>query len=119
MAVCVALGIIVVFNIIDISSRPQPPLWQAIAAGLALAIFLMPFFFLAVSRTLWFMSPWKGIAILAAAMIAPVIMQRMSALDVTDPLLFLAGAFGPLVVTLLIILVTRWLNQKRHRSSAS
>ena len=119
MGVCVALGNIVVFNIIDISSRPKPPLWQAVAAGLALSIFLIPFFFLAVSRTLPFMSPWKGIAILAAAMIAPIIMQRMSALGVTDPLLFFAGSFGPLVITLLIILIMRWMNQKRHESRAS
>ena len=113
IGVCVALGTMYVFNIIDITDRPKPPLWQAIAAGVALSALLIPFFFMAVSRTLPFMSPWEGVATLTAAMLTPAIMQRMSALGITNPFLFGGGCIGFIVVTFLI---TRWI-QKRNRSS--
>jgi len=65
--VCVVLGNILVFNIIAISDRATPPLWQALAAGLALSLFLMPFFFISVQRSLAIMSPWVGLATITAA----------------------------------------------------
>ncbi len=108
-AICAALGNIYVFHIVDFAGGLKPPLWQMIGAGLALALFLMPFFFLAVSRTLLFMSPWEGLAILTAASLIPPILARTGALGVTNPVLLIGGCIVFLVATFLVTrLIIRW-----------
>ena len=99
------LGNILVFNIIAISDRATPPLWQALAAGLALSLFLMPFFFISVQRSLAIMSPWVGLATITAACLAPAIMQRLAAEGITNPFLMTA----PIGLILVTFLVTRWI----------
>ena len=103
--VCVVLGNILVFNIIAISDRATPPLWQALAAGLALSLFLMPFFFISVQRSLAITSPWVGLATITAACLAPAIMQRLAAEGITNPFLMTA----PIGLILVTFLVTRWI----------
>ncbi|WP_212365559.1 hypothetical protein [Bradyrhizobium jicamae] len=107
--VCIVLGNILVFNIITISDRATPPLWQALAAGLALSLFLMPFFFISVERILVVMSPWEGLATMTAAFLAPVIMQRLAAEGITNPFLMSA----PIGLILVTFLVTRWIVKGR------
>ena len=110
MVVCVVLGNFLVFNIIGISDRATPPLWQAAAAGLALSLLLMPIFFMIVGRILMVMPPWEGLATITAACLAPVIMQRLAAEGITNPFLMTAP-IGLIVAT---FLVTRWIVKRNH-----
>jgi len=113
----VALGQIYAFNIIDLADRPQPPLWEALALGLGLSVFMLPAFFLCVSRMIPMVSPWEAVATMTAAALLPAFFQRIPSLgltpSVTNYFLLLAGCFGFIGGTFLI---TRWI-LKRNKSS--
>ena len=111
---CIALGNIYVFSIIDMASRPKPPWWQAVAASLALSAFLLPFFFLSVSRMLPNISPWKAVSVLAGAMLYPAVLQRMSVLGITDPFVLVGACIGFILVALPI---TTWIIQKLKKTA--
>ena len=113
----VALGQIYAFNIIDLADRPQPPLWETFALGLGLSVFLLPGFFLSVSRMIPMVSPWEAVATMTAVALLPAFFQRIPSLgltpSVTNYFLLFGGCIGFIAGTFLI---TRWI-LKRNRSS--
>jgi hypothetical protein len=110
--VCIAFGGLVAFKAIYFGTGPSPPLWQAIGGGLALGLFIMPFFFMAVARASWHMSPWEALATLTAVMLCPLAPWRVGALGV-NPFLTLAGCIAFVVAAFLVARVI----VKRRRSS--
>jgi len=74
-----ALGNMIVFHAIIFGIRPSQPLWQAIATGVAIGLFLMPFLFMSVARALPYTSPWAALATMAAAFACPLLMSGLAA----------------------------------------
>jgi hypothetical protein len=112
--VCIALGNIYFFNIVDIALGPKPPLWQTVAAGLALSAFILPFFFMGVSRMLPSVTPWKAVSVLTGAMLYPVVLQRMSVLGISDLFVLVGGCIGFILVALPI---ATWIIQKLKKTA--
>lgn len=108
-----ALGIIIFFHIVYFSPPPYPPLWQTIGAGIAIGLFLMPFFFMAISRTIRFMSHWAVLALMTAAGGYPLVMWHLRALGVTQ-FLFLVVCVAYVAAA---ILVARLIVIRLRRSS--
>ena len=79
-----ALGITIFFHVVYFSPPPYPPLWQTIGAGMAMGLFLMPWLFMAISRTIRFMSQWAALALMIAAGLLPLLMWHLRALGVTQ-----------------------------------
>jgi hypothetical protein len=95
------LGNIVIFHAVMFSTHPAPPAWQAIGAGLVLGLFIMPFFFMTVSRAMPLLSPWEAVATLSAASVTPLIMWRLGALGL-HWLVLLACCIGLVVAAFFI-----------------
>lgn len=109
--VSIAWGNLVAFYIVYSGTGPSPPLWQIIGFGLALGLFVMPFFFMAISRASRFMSPWEALVMLTAAFLYPLALRPLGELGV-HPILVLGGCFaftGAAFLTARLIV-------KRHRS---
>jgi hypothetical protein len=105
-----ALGIITIFHIVYFSPPPYPPLWQTIGAGIAMGLFLMPFFFMAISRTIPFMSRWAVLALMTAAGLYPLLMWHLRALEVTQFLFVVvcvAYAIAAILLARLIVIRQR------------
>jgi hypothetical protein len=102
--VSIAWGILVAFRIVYFSTRPTPPLWQTIAFGLALGFFVLPFFFVSISRAIrfenLFKSPWEALATLTAAILSPLAIWRLGASGV-NPFLILVGCIAFIVAAFL------------------
>jgi hypothetical protein len=49
-----------------------------------MGLFLMPWLFMAISRTIRFMSQWAALALMIAAGLLPLLMWHLSALGVTQ-----------------------------------
>ena len=113
--VCIAWGNLVVLHMIYFSTAPSPPVWQAIGAGIALGLFIMPFIFMSISRASRFMSPWEALATITAASVCPLIMWRLGAREGLglNPFLIVAGCIALMVAAFL----TARAIVKRHRSS--
>jgi hypothetical protein len=113
--VCIAWGNLVVLHMIYFSARPSPPVWQAIGAGIALGLFIMPFFFLCISRASRFMSPWEALATMTAVSLCPLMMWRLGAQEGlgVNPFLIIAGCIALVVGAFLAARAI----VKRHRSS--
>jgi len=101
------------FHIVYFSPPPYPPVWQTIGAGIAMGLFLMPFFFMAISRTIRFMSHWAVLALMAAACFYPLVMWHLRALAVTQ-FLFLVVCVAYVATA---ILVARLIVIRQRRSS--
>jgi hypothetical protein len=98
---------------IVLASDRAMPLWQTARDGLALSLFLMPFFFIAVARAAWFMPRWAALPTITAAGLVPVLGARLAAAGVTSPWIKAGVLLGFLAAT---YLVARWL-VKRHAAS--
>ena len=92
------LGNVVILHAIKFGTRPAPPLWQAVGAGLVLGLFLMPLFFITISRLLRFMSPWEALATLSAASVCPLLMWRLGVFGLNLHWLVVAATCIALVV---------------------
>ena len=116
---CIAWGTLVVLHMIYFSTPPSPPVWQAIGGGIgggiALGLFIMPFFFMSISRASLFMSPWEALATMTAASLCPLIMWRLGAREGlgVNPFLIIGGCIALVVAAFL----TARAIVKRHRSS--
>lgn len=101
-AACVSLvlGNLIIVHAIYFSTRPSPPLWQSIGAGLAIGLFLMPAFFVTVARASLLMSPWEALATLTAAFLCPLVLWRLGALGI-NPFLVLIGCMAFVVAAFL------------------
>lgn len=91
--VCLALGNIIIFQAIYFGICPISSIWQAVGVGLMLGLFLLPFFFMAVARASWYMSPWEALSVIAAASLCPLMMSPLRALGVS-PLVTLFGCIA-------------------------
>ena len=111
----VALGNLIAFHIVYFSPGPSPPLWQTIGFGLAVGVFLMPFFFMAVSRASWNMSPWEALATMTAASLCPLIIWHLGAREGlgVHPFLIIVGC----IILVVAAFLTARVIVKRHRSS--
>jgi hypothetical protein len=110
----VAVGNIYMFNIVDMSSRPRPLLWETIAGGSALSAFILPGLFMTMARLVPYMSAWKALLLLTGAMLAPGVMQRMSIVGMTDALAFVGGCIVMILFTLPIMI---WIMDKLKKSA--
>jgi hypothetical protein len=108
--VVIASGILIAFDISYSSTRPSPPQWLTIGFGLALGLFVMPFFFMTVSRMIRFMSPWEALATLTAALLWAISLRRLGELSV-HPILMIGG----LVAFVVAAFLTARAIVKRHR----
>ena len=103
-----ALGNMMVFHAIIFGIQPSQPLWQAIASGLAIGLFLMPFLFMSVSRALPYTSPWAALATIAAAFACPLLMSPLAASG-DHRFIMAAGAVGFIVAAFFAgLAVDKW-----------
>ncbi|MBR1227409.1 MULTISPECIES: hypothetical protein [unclassified Bradyrhizobium] len=77
----IAWGILMACQTSYLGPRPAPPLWQAIGSGIAVGMFLMPFFFMGISRAIGFMSHWAALVLMSAAFYFPLVLVHMRALQ--------------------------------------
>jgi hypothetical protein len=101
------------FNIVDISSRPKPLLWETIAAGSALSAFITELVH-DYGSSGKYMSACKALLLLTGAMLAPGVMQRMSIVGMTDALAFVGGCIVMILFTLPIMI---WIMDKLKKSA--
>jgi hypothetical protein len=112
--VCIAYGNVLVFYIVYSGTLSTPPFWQTVGFGVALGLFIMPFFFMTISRALRFMSPWEALTMLTAAILYPLALRPLAELGV-HPVIILGGCFafiGAAFLTAKIIV-------RRRRSSSN
>jgi hypothetical protein len=77
---CLAWGNLVIFHAGHFGAHSNGSLTKAIGSGLALGLFVMPFFFIAVRRASWHASPWEALATLAAVSLIPLDLMHLKKL---------------------------------------
>jgi hypothetical protein len=112
--VSIAWGNLVAFHWTYLSTLPIPPVWQTIGAGVAMGVFMRPWFFIAVSRACNNMSPWEALAMLSAVILFPLALLRMKELGI-NPILTIGGSIADIAAAFLTARVI----VKVHRACAS
>lgn len=110
----IAWGIVMACQVSYLGPRPAPPLWQAIGSGIAVGMFLMPFFFMGISRAIGWMSHWAALVLMSAAFYFPLVLTHMRALQLPS----FAFMTVSVVYAAAAILVARRIVKWRHRAAA-
>ena len=109
----IAWGILMACQASYLGLRPAPSLWQAIGSGIAVGMFLMPFFFMGISRALRFMSHWAALVLMSAAFYFPLVLTHMRALQLP----FVAFMAASVVYAAAAILMARRIVKWHRRAS--
>jgi hypothetical protein len=110
----IAWGILMACQVSYLGPRPAPPLWQMMGSGIAVGMFLMPFFFMGISRILGFMSHWAALVLMSAAFYFPLVLTHMRALQLPS-FAFIVVSVAYVVAA---ILVARRIVKWHRRASA-
>ncbi|MBR1269684.1 hypothetical protein JQ629_19420 [Bradyrhizobium sp. AUGA SZCCT0222] len=104
----IAWGILMACQASYLGLRPAPSPWQMIGSGIAVGMFLMPFFFMGISRAIGFMSHWAALVLLSAAFYFPLVLTHMRAFQLPS-FAFMAVSVAYAAAAILVVRrIVKW-----------